>query len=259
MGRDQQQQLNTNSTTASNLSSQANQNANQLYGTLAPELTAESVNPQGFSPTTKANLRTANMQTIGGSTAGETGSLARAAARSRNAGGFAPAEDEAVRAGQRQLGQNSLGIENADAALKNQQQQSGIAGLGALNAGQNSQTLGALGLSNDASAKAAQAYQSPWLSILNSAMQGAGTGAGLAAGCWIADELFGKDSIKANMLRYWLNDSFQYKWYGEHISRVYRMFGKRVAEFIHGSELLQLPFRAAFWLAWKDLEATYGR
>ena len=122
--------------------------ANRTYNTLFPTLQRNLINPQGFGKDLGA-INTASQQSIGGSVAGAVGQGNLQAARTRNAGGFAPALDEAVRSGQRQLSQNALGVQENNAYLKNEQQQGAIRALGSLYGENMGDTLRALGLSNE--------------------------------------------------------------------------------------------------------------
>jgi len=56
-----------------------------LYGTLAPQLTAQAANPQGVGPEGLARLDTAAQQSAGGSQAAATGEAALEDSRTRNA------------------------------------------------------------------------------------------------------------------------------------------------------------------------------
>src|ERR1017187_10508583 len=62
-----------NSGTAQNLSNEYSNNAPQLYGSLAPQLEAESVSPSGYAPSDMSAMRTAAMQSAGGTQGGGTG------------------------------------------------------------------------------------------------------------------------------------------------------------------------------------------
>jgi hypothetical protein len=68
------------------MSTTAAANAGNLFGSLAPQLTAEATNPQGYGAPTLAKIDTANKQTAGGTQAGAVGQGALLAARTRNAG-----------------------------------------------------------------------------------------------------------------------------------------------------------------------------
>ena len=137
-------------------------NAKQLYGKLLPPLEGEATNPQGFDPKDLAAMNTGSQQSVGGATAGAVGEGDLEAARTRNAGGFAPALDEAVRSGQRQLSQNAVGIQAQNAGLREANRQAGIAGLSGLYGQNSGNMLSALGLGNQATNALTQAGQSGW-------------------------------------------------------------------------------------------------
>jgi hypothetical protein len=126
------------------------QNAANINSTLTPELTAEAVNPQGYTPTQMASQTTAAEQTAGGSNAGATGGALLRAVRTRNAGAVAPAVGASNRAAGEELSQVNSGIQTRNADLQQRQRQQGLSGLESLygtnvGAGEN-----ALGLSEGA-------------------------------------------------------------------------------------------------------------
>jgi hypothetical protein len=128
-----------------------NRYASQALGVnqaLAPTLSAEAINPQGFNPTTMGQMRTAAEQSAGGTNAGIAGQAGLRAARTRNIGSGQAATAAAGRTASENLSNVDAGIESQNAKLKSNQQQEGIAGLGKLygedvGAGEN-----ALGLAN---------------------------------------------------------------------------------------------------------------
>lgn len=166
MARGGQNQAKQTYNSASSVFSGSNANANNLYKTLFPTLSGEATNPQGYSPRDLAAMNTASQQSVGGSTAGAVGEGNLAAARTRNAGAFAPALDEAARAGGRQLSENALATQTANANLKQKQQQEGIAGLGDLYGENSKDLLAALGLEDQATQTGTQAGQSGWFQDL---------------------------------------------------------------------------------------------
>lgn len=127
----------------------AKSTSSDLYNQLFPALKQEATNPQGYAPQDLAAMRTAGEQSLGGATAGAVGEGGLTAARTRNAGGFQSAGDEAVRSGERELSQRAVETEGENAKLKEIQRQAGLAGEGQLY-GENMQTmLSALGLGNE--------------------------------------------------------------------------------------------------------------
>lgn len=147
----------------------AKSTSNDLYKQLFPMLEREATNPEGYAPQDLAAQRTAAEQSIGGATAGAVGEGGLAAARTRNAGGFQSAGDEAVRSGERELSQRAVETEANNANLKESKRQAGLGGLASLY-GTNMQTmLSSLGLGNQsteagvgATNALTQAGQSGW-------------------------------------------------------------------------------------------------
>lgn len=158
----------------------------RTFQTLFPTLQKNLINPQGFGKDLGA-INTANQQSIGGSEAGAVGQGNLMAARTRNAGGFAPAIDEAMRTGGRQLSQTAANVQENNAYLKNAQQQDAIKALSGLYGENTDATLRALGLSNESlnastSALNVAGQQQGFLSKLaNSFAGGLGQAAGTAA------------------------------------------------------------------------------
>ena len=162
MARGAQDQANKTYRGANSVFTGAQGNSSDLYKRLFPMLQQEATNPTGYDPKDLAAMNTASQQSVGGATSGAVGDLGLEAARTRNAGGFAPAEDEAVRSGQRQLSQNALGVQGANADLKEKQRQLGIAGLGGLYGQNTGDMLAALGLQNQSTNANVEAGKSGW-------------------------------------------------------------------------------------------------
>lgn len=162
MARGQTDQANKTYKESNQVYTGANANSQDLYKQLMPQYQSEATAPTGYDPKDIAAMTTAGQQSVGGSTAGAVGDLDLQAARTGNAGGFAPAEDEAVRSGQRQLSANALGIQGANADLKQQQKQAGLSGLASLYGGNTANMLSALGLQNQSTQTGTQAGQSGW-------------------------------------------------------------------------------------------------
>ena len=137
-------------------------NAENLYGTLAPTLTAQAVHPQGYTPQEKSAIKTAGEQSAGGSMAGATGQGALLAARTRNAGAGANAIQQSGRNASDELSKVATGTEVGSADLANQKQQNAEKGLGDLNKTELGGSLEALGLSNKALGVANEAQPSFW-------------------------------------------------------------------------------------------------
>jgi hypothetical protein len=95
--------------TTNAIGSQANQNAQSIYGNLQPFFNEEMTNPGAVAAPAIAS----SGQAISGAVSGakEQGDLM--AARTRNPAGLASNLDEAARQGGRQQSQNALGVTNA--------------------------------------------------------------------------------------------------------------------------------------------------
>jgi hypothetical protein len=138
----------SNSGSADALSQQYGSQALGINSTLAPALTAEAINPQGYSPTSMSAMTTGAEQTAGGTNAGIAGQAGLRAARTRNIGSGQAATAEGGRAAGQELSQVNAGIQSNNANLKAKQQQEGLSGLGELYGTDVSAGEGALGLSN---------------------------------------------------------------------------------------------------------------
>lgn len=151
----------------------AGNNSAALYSKLFPAYSAEAVGAPTAGTTAE---NTAVQQSVGGANAGAVSQGNLDAARTRNAGGFQPAEDEAVRSGGRDLSNASLAIKANEVdqgqkgleRLYGQNENQQIAGEGV--------NLGALGAENQAT-NARTAASPGWFqnftSLLN-AVKGAG-------------------------------------------------------------------------------------
>lgn len=176
---------------ASNLGQQAGSaaggaqaNASQLYSSIVPGLEREAQTPQGFTPEQLNNQLVASQQAVGGGNAALQGEGRLAALRTRTAGGFTPALDEAARAKGRQLSTNAVGIQNANARLGLQRQQSAQEQLESLYHGNLSAMLQAMGLQNQDLNTQLKGGQSGWLQNTDetlAALGGLGKGVGGAA------------------------------------------------------------------------------
>ena len=155
-----------NSGTANGLENQYSSQALGIGSSLAPALTAESINPQGYSPTTMGQMTTAAEQTAGGSNAGVAGEAGLRAARTRNIGSGQAATAEGGRAAGQELSQVNAGIQSNNAQLKAKQQQEGLSGLSSLYGTDVTAGNNALGLSNQALGTATNAKPTFWQNAL---------------------------------------------------------------------------------------------
>lgn len=163
MARDTAAAAGQNSKTAQGLSSTYAGNAAANGSILTPTLNQLATNPTGFGKQTVNNMNTAALQTAGGAAAGTVGQGNLQAARTNNAGAFAPVAAQAGHDATTALSDAALGVQNRDALLKQQQQQEGLQGL----EGQYQTNVGAgenaLGLSNNSLQVQNQARQNGWL------------------------------------------------------------------------------------------------
>ncbi len=137
-----QKDLFANSTDENGLAQLYGANAEGINQTLSPALTAEAVNPSGYSPTQIGAQTTAAEQTAGGANAGAAGGALLRAARTQNAGAAPAAIGAANRQGSEDLSQINAGIQTKNADLEQRQKQQGLSGLEGLygenvNAGEN--------------------------------------------------------------------------------------------------------------------------
>lgn len=163
MARDTQAAAGANAKTGQGLATTYGSAATGNSNILTPTLNQMATAPTGFGQQTVNNMNTAALQSAGGAAAGTVGQGNLQAARTNNAGGFAPAAAQAGHDATAQLSDAALGVQNKDALLKQQQQQEGIQGL----EGQYQTNVGAgenaLGLSNQSLNTQTQAGQSGWL------------------------------------------------------------------------------------------------
>lgn len=118
--------------TSNSIGSGYNAKAGNLYSSLEPQLQQMATNPQGYSPTDQSAMRTGARQAVGGVSSGITGMENQKVARTRNTAGYNATLDEGSRAAGQQNSQDELGIDAANANLKQQQQQYALSSLGNL-------------------------------------------------------------------------------------------------------------------------------
>ena len=175
-----------NAGTAGDVATGYGSTAAGIGSSIIPGLEREAQNPQGFTPVQKNNMLVASQEGVGGASSGITGQANLAAARTRNAGGFARALDEAARQKGRQLSTNALGVQNEDARVALQRQQDAQHQLAGLYGVNTSDQLHAMGLQNEDLNTALKAGQEGWLQqgegLLNTLSGAAATGAKIAGG-----------------------------------------------------------------------------
>lgn len=144
-------------------------NANGLYGTLNPALTTMAVNPQGINPADMAKIQTSNMQTAGGANSGAVGQGSLLSARTKNAGTADAAIAKSGETASQNLSKSNLGAQIENQQVKQEQQNTGLKGLGSLYGTNESTALGGLNESNTALKNEAAAPQSFWQKYAQSA------------------------------------------------------------------------------------------
>lgn len=155
--------------------------ASSIGSTLVPELTKEATNPTGFNPTDLNSMLVAGQQGAGGANAGITGQANLEAARTHNTGGLSAVLGEAARAKTRANSESALGVQGANAQLKEKQRQSGISGLEGMYGTDVGAQLKAQGLvpeDIDAWTKASQTGPLQDVEGIIGTLAGAATGAG---------------------------------------------------------------------------------
>lgn len=265
MGRGIQQDALGNSGKANQLSGQYNTAGQTVLGTLSPALNQDITNPQGFGTAGVNAMNTANSQSIGGSTAGAVGEGNLAAARTRNAGGFQSALDEAARSGQRQLSENAVGIQAANEMEKQRQRSAAEQLMNSQYGMDTNAALGALGLSNQALGIAGSQknpFMQNFLGGLGSGLSGDIFG-GLSmipgVPCYIAAELYGGwNEPRTKLVRYWLTQDFPTTRLRKAILVLYALTGEYVANVLHRFPRLKWPFRKLFDVALRKAEEKYG-
>lgn len=162
--------------------------AQQIGSSIIPGLEQQAKGGQGLTPVQKNNALVSGSQAIGGVNSGITGDANLAAARTRNAGGFAPALDEAARIKGREQSTNALGVSAEDTAIANQKQAQAQRELAGLYGTDTSGALTAMNLSDQALRTQLQANNQGWyqkglaglntLANVRKAFRGGGGGSG---------------------------------------------------------------------------------
>lgn len=139
-----------NSGTANTLATTYGSRATANSNILTPTLNRMATNPQGYDQSQLNGFNTAATQSIGGATAGAVGGANQTAARTNNAGGYAPAVAQVAHDGTAALSDAALNVQNQNAQLKQQQQAEGISGLEGMYNTNTGADENALSLSNQA-------------------------------------------------------------------------------------------------------------
>lgn len=177
-------QAKTQGQQAAGVAGQAGANANQLYSSIVPGLIRQAQTPQGFTPEQQNRQLVASQEAAGGGNAAITGEGRLAALRTKTAGGFAPALDEAARQKGRILSTNALDIQNQNARLGLQRQAAAQSQLGQLYGVNTGDQLKAMGLQSQDLENQLRAGQQGWVQNVNqsiAALGQLGGGVGAAA------------------------------------------------------------------------------
>jgi len=160
--RSAQKQAGQNVATDKSLAGGFGTTASGIGSTLIPGLRREATNPTGFTPMQKNDQLVTGAEAVGGINSGAKGLASLEATRTKTAGGFAPALDEAARIKSRQLSTNALNVSGEDARLAQEKQRFAQGELGNLYGGLNKDQLTAMGLSDEAINTMLRAGQSGW-------------------------------------------------------------------------------------------------
>jgi len=150
-------------TTTKGQTSTSQQNAAQERGTLLPMLQREATGTSGLAPTQKNEYMVSAEEAGGGSNAGLTGEANLATARTRNAGGFGSALDEASRQKQRQLATTTQNVNNLNTQIALDRQRQAQQQLQGLYGTDTSAGLQAMGLQSQAIQDELAAGRQGWL------------------------------------------------------------------------------------------------
>ena len=175
---------------AGSVAGAAGSQASQIGSSLVPQLERQAQTPTGFTASQLNNMTTAGAEGVGGTGAGATGAASLTSARTKDAGGFANALDEAARIRGRQTSANALGVQNENAQVGLQRQQEAQRALQGLYGTDTSNQLKAMGLQGEDLQNQLAANRQGWLqntegviNTISGAAKGAGSmGIGFGAG-----------------------------------------------------------------------------
>jgi hypothetical protein len=109
-----------------------------------------------------------------------------------------------------------------------------------------------VGGANNAMGNATSAAKTPgfWDTFLPALAQGAGAAAGgFAAGCWVAEAIYGIDDPRTHLVRFWLNTEFKKQHIGRIVMALYLRFGQRIAKIVRASNTLKNLLKPLFDIA----------
>lgn len=175
-----QKALQANEALSSGAYNQNNTNAQGINSFLLPKLEQEAQNPQGFSSAQLGSQLTALEQGAGGANSGISGAGALQAARTRNSAGMSSVLDNASRNATKAFSQGALGVQNQNANLEQEKQQSALGALQGMYGTDTSAALNALG-TNSADAQT-QAKLGPQPTGFGKFMSGFAGGMGAGGG-----------------------------------------------------------------------------
>lgn len=160
--RSAQKQAKRNVTSSDTTAGKYGTEASQVGGSIIPGLEREAQNPVGFTPEQRNDQLVSGAEAVGGVNSGVRGAADLARARTRTAGGFTPALDEAARVKGRQLASNALEVSGEDARLAQQKQQFAQSQLAGIRSQDITAQLKAMGLSDEAIQAELAAGQQGW-------------------------------------------------------------------------------------------------
>jgi hypothetical protein len=118
---------------------------------------------------------------------------------------------------------------------------------------QTSTTGGSTQHNNQFNQQQSQYVQPFWQQYLLAGVGAAGAvGAGMAAGCWIAEAVYGADDSRVPVIRWYLNFVWGNTAFGSVVMALYRKYGQRIAPVVKRSRVLKALFRPLFDLAWRS-------
>lgn len=162
--------------TANTVGAQKGSDASQVGGALIPGLERQAANPVGYTPQQMNNQLVAGEQGAGGAASSITGEAGLQATRTRNAGGYGAALDEAARIKGRGLSQNALDVHAKSDELGQKKQQFAQSELGGIYGMDTNAMLHAMGLVPE-DLKAAAANNTNWTEGFKNVMEGLKMGA----------------------------------------------------------------------------------
>jgi hypothetical protein len=148
---------------AAGVTGQAQANANIDRSSIIPGIQREAQTPMGFNAGQLNNMLVAQQEGAGGANATIGGEGRLAALRSRTAGGYAPALDEAARQKGRTLATGGLNIQNENARLGLERQQQARQALQGLYGTDTSNMLKSMGISAEDLQNQLAAKRQGWL------------------------------------------------------------------------------------------------